>query len=88
MTLSLILTTLFHSFASLCVSSVIYGISIGILGVEIYIAIKDVAGEDQYVNAVAWFHLVDGLAMIVGATITGKVTLGVPKVGPHGHFLH
>ena len=75
MTVSMILTTLFHSYASLCISSVLYGISLGTLGIEIYVAIKDTAGEDQYVNGVAWFHLVMGFGMIVAAAITGnKVT--------------
>ncbi len=79
MTVSMILTTLFHSYAFLCISSVIYGISIGTLGTEIYMAIKDVTGEDQYVNGVAWFHLFDGFAMITSATITGKVIQGVSE---------
>ncbi len=80
MTVAMILTTLFHSFVSLCISSVIYGISMGTLSTEIYMAIKDVTREDQYVNAVAWYHLVDGFAMITSATITGKVIQGVPFI--------
>ncbi len=72
MTASMVQLTMLQSFAFLNVSSVVFGISTGILGVEIYVAIKDITREDQYVNGVSWFHLFSGFAMIVGATVTGK----------------
>ncbi|XP_072050060.1 monocarboxylate transporter 6-like [Amphiura filiformis] len=70
MTLSMVLHTVISSVLGMCLSSMIYGISIGMLGSEIYVAARDISNEDQYVNAVAWFHLVDGFAMISGATIS------------------
>ena len=70
--ISLSVTTVFTSITGLNVCSLCFGISFGILGTEIYVAIKDVVKEEEYYNAISWSHLAYGIASVVSATLTGK----------------
>ncbi len=69
---SLISTIMIPNFLGLSISSVWFGIGIGILGAEVYIAAKDVAEESEYINVIAWFHLFFGFASLLSGSITGK----------------
>ena len=69
--LSLICTSMFTSIYGMSAASLVVGIGIGILGSEIYVALKDTTNEDQYINGVSWFHLAFGFGSIIGAALTG-----------------
>ncbi|XP_072022941.1 monocarboxylate transporter 12-like [Amphiura filiformis] len=72
MAASLALMTLFQSIPMLSVMSMIFCLGTGTLTTEIYIAARDVTEDDQYINAVSWFHLSFGFSMIAGGTLSGK----------------
>ena len=72
MAIALALTTVFHTVAALCVTSLVYGMCHGVFGTQIYIAARDVTKEEQYVNAISWYHLVFGFSIVIGTTVTGK----------------
>ena len=60
----------------LSLASVSYGIGMGIIGSEIYTAIKVITEElgcpDQYTNGVSWYHFSFGGSSIITGVITGK----------------
>ncbi len=68
----LVLTTFIKKYIGLCAVSLFFGIGTGILSPEIYIAIKDVVGDDHYVTGVAISHVFYGLASIGSGFCTGK----------------
>ncbi|XP_072017430.1 monocarboxylate transporter 11-like [Amphiura filiformis] len=69
--MSLILMTQFGNFEWMVAMSVCYGISYGILGAEMYIAIKKVTEESKYFSGVAWYSLFEGAGSITSGFITG-----------------
>ncbi|XP_072017003.1 monocarboxylate transporter 11-like [Amphiura filiformis] len=69
--MSLILITQFVNFEMMVAMSVWYGISYGILGAEMYIAIKKVTDESKYFSGVAWYSLFEGAGSISSGFITG-----------------
>ena len=79
-TLSIGLTTQFTGFVGMCAFAVVFGVGIGIFGVEIYVAGNVVAGntQEQY-QAVAWYHIFVGIGSMTSGFLTGKSTYNVQK---------
>ncbi|XP_072014386.1 monocarboxylate transporter 6-like isoform X1 [Amphiura filiformis] len=73
MAVSLGLTTVFYGVIGMSLASFFFCSGIGIIGTVLYFAIKEVVDEDQYTNAVAWYHVFYGFAMIGGALVTGLI---------------
>ena len=71
MACSLAATTFVHSVIGMSSTSFIFGMTYGVLGTEIYVAVKDVIEKDQFLNAVSWFHLAFGFGASTGGSLTG-----------------
>ncbi|XP_072035493.1 monocarboxylate transporter 13-like [Amphiura filiformis] len=68
---ALALTITFNTFIGMCLMSVLFGTGHGILAVELYIAIKEITDEKEYLRAVAWVNLINGFAAIISGFMTG-----------------
>ncbi|XP_072035482.1 LOW QUALITY PROTEIN: monocarboxylate transporter 6-like [Amphiura filiformis] len=68
---ALALTYFFNTFIGMCLMSVFFGAGVGILGVELYIAIKETTNENEYLHAVALTNLLHGFAALASGFITG-----------------
>ncbi|XP_072046348.1 monocarboxylate transporter 6-like [Amphiura filiformis] len=69
--IALTLTNIFNTFIGMCLMSVLFGAGFGILGAELYIAIKEITSEKEYLHAVAWANLIHGFAAITSGFLTG-----------------
>ncbi len=74
MACSLAVTAFVTSISGMSSTSFIFGMTYGILGIEIYVAVKDVTEKDQYLNGVSWFHLAFGFGAIAGGSLTGIIS--------------
>ncbi len=70
--ISLSLNIFLNDFMSLCFTSLVFGAGFGILGAELYVIVKGVVYEADYVIAVAWLNLVCGFASIASGFLTGN----------------
>lgn len=61
---SLAATIFFNTFTGMCLMSLLFGAGFGILGSELYIAIKEITSESEYLNAVALANLIHCFAAI------------------------
>ncbi|XP_072024524.1 monocarboxylate transporter 2-like [Amphiura filiformis] len=68
---SLALTNFFNTFIGMCLMSVLFGAGFGILGAELYISMKVITREKEYLHAVAWANLTRGFAAITSGFLTG-----------------
>ncbi|XP_072035491.1 monocarboxylate transporter 12-like [Amphiura filiformis] len=68
---ALALTNIFNTFIGMCLMSVLFGAGIGILGVELYIAVKEITNEKEYLLAVALINLMNGFSAITSGFMTG-----------------
>ena len=70
--ISLAGTIFFNSFTGMCLMSLLFGAGFGILGAELYIAVKQVTAESEFLSAVALANLIHGISAIASGFLTGK----------------
>ncbi len=88
--ISLALSTVFTSFMGMCFMSVIFGAGFGIIGPELYIAMKEITTDDKYLLGVAYANMIHGFTAIASGFFTGehiqKARVPVPIHSPIPHF--
>ncbi len=74
--ISLALITRFVCVFAMALFSTGYGVSYGIFGAEILIAIREVTAESRYFSGVAWHTLFEGAGAASSGLLTGKISDG------------
>ena len=59
------------TFTGLCILSVLFGAGFCVIAAEIFIAAKEVTTAGEFLNAVAWVHMMQGVGAIASGFITG-----------------
>ena len=76
---SFVLLGLMDSVIGMSLASVIFGFSAGVIGSELYTAIKviteDIGCPNHYTNGCSWFHMSHGIGSIVSGVITGRLEI-------------
>ena len=74
---SFLLLACMDSVTGMCLASVIFGFSVGMVGSELYTATKviteDIGCPNHYTNGCAWYHASHGIGTIVSGVITGRL---------------
>lgn len=71
-TVALLLTTKFVSFVGMTAFAVVFGVGLGILGTELYIAANNAVEKDEQFLSVAWLHMSYGIASILSGFLSGE----------------
>ena len=69
--ITLTMTIFVKTFMGLCILSVLFGGGFCVIAAEIFIAAREVTAADEFLNAVAWIHLTQGVGAISSGFMTG-----------------